>query len=161
MLNFKNINILFISLLVITIGLNMAYSFPVYVYIMLLMVYASLLFYGCYYIGSNFFIHVICNIKTDKKTIAFSFDDGPDAVNTPQILQVLKNNDAKAAFFCIGSKIDENKDLLKQAYNDDHMIGNHSFSHHFWFDMFSTKKMIADMQMADNATNSAIGKKPK
>ncbi len=154
-------NILFISLVVLCLAAQRVYSVPVYFYIILVGVYSLVLFYGCYYVGSNFFIPIICSIKTDKKVIALSFDDGPAAENTLQILQMLKNNNAEAAFFCIGNRIAGNEEILKQAYDEGHLIGNHTFSHHFWFDMFPAKKMLADMRMMDQAMNSVIGKTPK
>jgi len=161
MLNFRNMNITSIILLMLGIGAHVVYGFPVYPCIILFIVYALLLFYGCYYVGSNFFIPIICSLKTDKKVIAISFDDGPDAQNTPQILHLLKTNNAGAAFFCIGNKIAGNEAILKQAIADGHIIGNHTFSHHYWFDMFNSKKMLTDMQQMDAATNKATGKTPK
>jgi len=154
-------NILFISLVLLSLAAQSVYSIPVYFYIILVGVYALVLFYGCYYVGSNFFIPIICSLKTDKKVIALSFDDGPAAENTLQILQMLKDSNAKAAFFCIGSRITGNEAILKQAYDEGHIIGNHTFSHHFWFDMFPAKKMLADMHMMDTAMNNVIGKTPK
>jgi peptidoglycan/xylan/chitin deacetylase (PgdA/CDA1 family) len=154
-------NILFISLVLLSLAAQMVFSVPVYFYIILAGVYLLVLFYGCYYVGSNFFIPIICSVKTDKKVIALSFDDGPAAENTLQILQLLKDSNAKAAFFCIGSRIAGNEAILKQAYNEGHLIANHTFSHHFWFDMFSAKKMLADMRMMDKAMNNVIGKTPK
>ncbi|WP_426669433.1 polysaccharide deacetylase family protein [Mucilaginibacter sp. McL0603] len=162
MLNFRNANIFFISLLLLSVAIQIVEkSVAVYFYIILAGVYSLLLFYGCYYVGSNFFIPVICSAQTSKKVIALSFDDGPTAGNTLQILKILKDVNAEAAFFCIGSHIAQNKAILKQAYNEGHLIGNHTFSHHFWFDMFSAKKMLADMQMMDEAMNGVIGKTPK
>ncbi|MDB4901326.1 MAG: polysaccharide deacetylase family protein [Mucilaginibacter sp.] len=161
MLNFRNMNILFIVLLVLSISADIKYGIAGYAYIILLLTYSALLFYGCYYIGSNYFIPVICSAKTNKKVIAISFDDGPHAANTPQILQMLKDSNAKAAFFCIGSRINENASILKQAHDEGHIIGNHTFSHHFWFDMFSSKKMLSDMEMMNEATINIIGKTPK
>ena len=93
--------------------------------------------------------------------IAISFDDGPDAANTPRILELLRANGVEAAFFCIGRCIPGNGQLLKQMDSGGHIIGNHTFSHHYWFDMFSAKKMLADMRQMDELTNDAIGKKPK
>ena len=154
-------NILFISLVLLCLAAQRVYSVPVYFYIILVGVYSLVLFYGCYYVGSNFFIPIICSIKTDKKVIALSFDDGPVAENTLQILQLLKDTNAKAAFFCIGGRITGNEAIVKQAYDEGHLIANHTFSHHFWFDMFSAKKMLADMRMMDEIMNSIIGKSPK
>lgn len=161
MLNFRKMNLLFIGLLLLSMAGNVVYVVPVYVYIILAGVYLSVLIYGCYYVGSNFFIPVICSAKTDKKVVALSFDDGPIAGNTPVILQTLKDNNAEAAFFCIGSRIAGNEAIFKQIHDEGHIIGNHTFSHHFWFDMFSAEKMLADMRMMDKAMDSVNGKTPK
>lgn len=160
MLKFRNVNVVFVLLLALIIGTNIIYNIPWYVYAVLVITYASLLFYGCFYVGSNYFIPIICSIKTDKKIIAISFDDGPDKDNTPQILQLLKACNAEAAFFCIGSRIAGNEMLLKQIDDEGHIIGNHTFSHHYWFDMFSANKMTADMQMMDDVTKNIINKTP-
>jgi len=161
MLNFKYTNILFAGLLALCIAADVQYGMPWYIYLVLPFIYSLILFYGCYYVGSNFFIPIVCSAKTDKKVVAISFDDGPHATNTPRVLQVLKDNNAKATFFCIGNHIAGNQQLLKQIYDEGHLIGNHTFSHHFWFDMFSAEKMQADMQMMDEETQKVIGKKPK
>lgn len=157
MLNFRNINVLFTILALFLLSLGV----PFYAYIILAVVYSLVLFYGCYYVGSNFFIPVICSAQTDKKVVSLSFDDGPAAGNTLRILQILKDNNAEAAFFCIGRHVTENQAIFKQVYDEGHIIGNHTFSHHFWFDMFSSGKMLADMRRMDKEVNQIIGKTPR
>jgi len=159
-LNFRNTNIFFIVLAPLNIAFNLLYGFGLFTYMILFLTYSLILFYGCYYIGSNFFIPVICSANTDEKIIAISFDDGPVANGTPEILQVLKDNNIEAAFFCIGNRITDNEALLMRTYSEGHIIGNHSYSHHFWFDMFSTKKMLADMRLMGEATENVTGKTP-
>ena len=161
MLNFRNINVLFIILSILFVLAQILLGMPIYAYIVLAVVYSLLLFYGCYYVGSNFFIPVICSAQTNKKVVSLSFDDGPTSGNTLRILQILKDNNAEAAFFCIGRHVINNQAIFKQAYDEGHLIGNHTFSHHFWFDMFSAKKMLADMRMMDKEVNNIIGKTPK
>ena len=161
MLTFRNTNIFFISLLVLLIATDVRFGVAWYVYVITAFVYLNILFYGCYHVGSNFFIKIICSTKTDKKVIALSFDDGPDGANTPRILSLLKQNGVSAAFFCIGNKIADNAALLKQIDKEGHVIGNHTFTHHLWFDMFSKKEMATDMMMMDEAVADVIGKTPK
>jgi peptidoglycan/xylan/chitin deacetylase (PgdA/CDA1 family) len=155
MLNFRNVNILFIGLLIAGIACGISF----WLYVVLGFLYSLILFYGCYYIGSNFFLPVICSANTTEKVIAISFDDGPHEY-TPKILQILQDNDVKAAFFCIGNRISGNEVILQQIHTDEHIIGNHSFSHHFWFDMFGSKKMLAEMQLMDSEVKSVTGKTP-
>ena len=148
-------------MLALLIGLHVKYGIPVYLYPLLFVIYSLIVFYGCYYIGSNFFIKVVCSADTDKKEIAISFDDGPATNFTPQILQLLKNENIKAAFFCIGNRIPGNEKIVKQLQDDGHIIGNHSYSHHFWFDMFSSKKMLEDMQLMDQTMKAITGLQPR
>jgi peptidoglycan/xylan/chitin deacetylase (PgdA/CDA1 family) len=161
MLNLRSTNIVFILLLVALIGYNVYYSLPFYVYIIAAIVYSLILFWGSYYVGSNFYFDIICSAKTDKKQIAISFDDGPVDEFTPRILELLKEHNVPAAFFCIGKRVAENESLFKQVHEAGHIIGNHSYSHAMWFDLFSTKKMCEDLQMMDAAMQKVIGVKPK
>ncbi len=61
--------------------------------------------------------------------IALTFDDGPDPVWTPKILDILKQENVKAAFFIVGENGQENPDLVKRIVNEGHEIGNHTFTH--------------------------------
>jgi len=161
MLTFRHTNIFFISLLLLLAGIHIKAGLPVYLYPLLLIIYSLVVFYGCYYIGSNFFMKVVCYATTDKKEIAISFDDGPATKYTPQLLELLRAENIKAAFFCIGNRIAGNESILKQLQEEGHVIGNHSYSHHFWFDMFSSKKMLEDMRMMDAATKQVTGLQPR
>ena len=161
MLNFRNTNIFFIGLLIIIIAVHVNNGLPVYIYPLLVVAYSLIIFYGCYNVGSNFFIKIVCKATTDKKEIAISFDDGPATNYTPEILQILNKEQVKATFFCIGNRIAGNENILKQIREEGHIIGNHSYSHHFWFDMFSSKKMLDDMKQMDIEMKRVTGFQPK
>ena len=161
MLNFRNTNIVLGLLLVVCVWLCINYNFTYWSIAILLFLYSLVLFYGCYFISSSFFIKTICKANTNKKEIALSFDDGPAQNYTPEILQVLKEYNIQAAFFCIGKHIEANKDLLKQVHEEGHIIGNHSYTHDKWFDLFSSAKMSAELAITDNLIKDIIGKKPK
>lgn len=161
MLNFRNTNIVFAILLAILIGVHVKYGLPIIIYFILLIAYLLIVFWGCVNVGSNFFIKIICKAKTDRKEIAISFDDGPAVNFTPATLEMLNTENVKATFFCIGNRITGNEKILQQIHQDGHIIGNHSFSHHFWFDMYSAKKMLDDLKQMDAAMEKVIGLKPK
>ncbi|HVM89858.1 MAG TPA: polysaccharide deacetylase family protein [Puia sp.] len=124
-------------------------------------IYSLVLFYGSYFIEAGFYIRSVCSAKINKKAIAITFDDGPSEKFTSKILEVLKENNVQASFFCIGNRIKENENLLKKIHHEGHIIGNHSYSHHFWFDLFSAKKMLDDMQSTDIEVKKNIGLSPK
>ena len=63
------------------------------------------------------------------KKIALTFDDGPDAQWTPQILDVLKRYRVPATFFDIGANAESMAGLVRREYDEGHEVGNHSFTH--------------------------------
>jgi cellulose synthase/poly-beta-1,6-N-acetylglucosamine synthase-like glycosyltransferase/peptidoglycan/xylan/chitin deacetylase (PgdA/CDA1 family) len=65
----------------------------------------------------------------DPHKLALSFDDGPDPVWTPKILDILKQYNVKGAFMVIGEEAQNNVGLLKRYVREGHEIGNHTFTH--------------------------------
>jgi peptidoglycan-N-acetylglucosamine deacetylase len=161
MLNFRNTNIAFGVLLLLLIIVDITGRMPFYIYILAAILYSLILFWGSYFVGSNFYFNVVCSAKTTEKEIAISFDDGPAREFTPHILEILKEENVPAAFFCIGKRIAQNESLLKMIHEAGHIIGNHSYSHATWFDLFSAEKMYQDLKAMDAAMLKAIGVKPK
>ena len=66
---------------------------------------------------------------TDKTKVALTFDDGPDPVWTPRILDVLKARGMKATFFVVGRNAEEHPELLRRIVAEGHELGNHSYTH--------------------------------
>jgi len=161
MLTFRHTNIAFVLLLMGLIATHVLYTpVPWYFYLLLVLIYSLIVFYGCINIQSNFFMPVVCAADTPGKEIAISFDDGPVEQYTPELLAILKQHEIEAAFFCIGNRIEGREAILKAIIDDGHIIGNHSHSHHFWFDLYGSKKMQSDLAMMDAAMEKATGKKP-
>lgn len=71
----------------------------------------------------------IQNIATTKKVVALTFDDGPHAIYTDEILTILKSYHIHATFFVIGENAKRYPDQIKKAYADGNVIGNHSYTH--------------------------------
>ncbi len=63
------------------------------------------------------------------RTIALTFDDGPDPQWTPAILDILAQHGAHATFFVIGSKVNEYPDLTRRILAEGHELGVHTFTH--------------------------------
>jgi polysaccharide deacetylase family sporulation protein PdaB len=72
----------------------------------------------------------IHRIDTQKKVVALTFDDGPDAIYTPQILEVLHRNKVPATFFVLGSQVEKYPKVMEWMYKAGHEIGNHGYKHH-------------------------------
>lgn len=65
----------------------------------------------------------------EKKKIALTFDDGPDAEYTPMLLDGLAERGVKVTFFVIGRQAQENPELMQRIVDEGHLIGNHTYSH--------------------------------
>lgn len=61
--------------------------------------------------------------------VAITFDDGPDPEWTPQILDILKKEGVKAAFFVIGQKAEDHPGLLQRIVQEGHELGVHTYTH--------------------------------
>lgn len=69
------------------------------------------------------------NIIEEHKKVAITFDDGPDPVYTPELLEGLKERDVKATFFLLGKQMEQNPDIVQQMYEEGHELECHSYDH--------------------------------
>ena len=64
-----------------------------------------------------------------ERTISLTFDDGPDARNTPQLLDVLSAAQAPATFFVTGSNAANYADIMSRMTREGHVVANHTLTH--------------------------------
>ncbi|MCS6875158.1 MAG: glycosyltransferase [Pyrinomonadaceae bacterium] len=83
--------------------------------------------------------------------VALTFDDGPDPIWTPKILDILKQENVKASFFIVGANGEQNPGLVRRIVEEGHDIGNHSFTHP---NMGKVPLKITDLEL--NATQRLI-----
>nr|WP_260407740.1 bifunctional polysaccharide deacetylase/glycosyltransferase family 2 protein [Planomonospora venezuelensis] len=69
------------------------------------------------------------SVRLPARTVALTFDDGPDPRWTPELLAVLAKHGAKATFFAVGARIAENPELTRRIIAGGHEIGNHTYAH--------------------------------
>lgn len=134
---------------------------PWYGYVVWGVLYTLPLFWGSYHIGSNLYMRVVCAGPGDRKEVTLTFDDGPMEQYTPEILEVLKVKDVPATFFLIGKNIPGRENLVRHIHEGGHLVGNHSYSHHLWFDLFSTRHMRADLREMNAAIRDILGVTPR
>jgi len=65
----------------------------------------------------------------DSGKIAFTFDDGPNPIYTPILLDLLKKFDVKATFFVLGAKAEKYPELILRIHLEGHLIGIHNYQH--------------------------------
>lgn len=97
--------------------------------------------------------------RTEGKVAYLTFDDGPSKY-TPEILEILKENDVKATFFITGWCIDGKEDILEQVANDGHTIGLHSWTHDYEEIYASPEAWLNDFAKVYNRVYDVTGQKP-
>jgi len=147
MLNFKNVNITIFLFLIFFVLLKLKYDLSFYWLLLPGMVWISLTVIGSFHFKWNYFLKAKHqNESIDKNAIAITFDDGPNAIYTTKVLNLLSTYNAKATFFCIGKNIEANPELLKRIIKEGHVVGNHSFTHNNLNGFFPTSRLINDME---------------
>ncbi len=154
MLNYKGATLLLIMILIVIALSGLITSIPIWLFLIPVVPYIFLIIYGSSKINSQFFMPVVYRGEDDLKNVAITFDDGPSPSTTPAILDILKKNEVPATFFCIGEKVVENPEIMQRIAGEGHVMGNHSYTHHFFFDVFSFNSLVQEMR----TTNKAIEK---
>jgi peptidoglycan/xylan/chitin deacetylase (PgdA/CDA1 family) len=71
----------------------------------------------------------VTSVRVDQPVIAMTFDDGPSAVLTPRLLDILKQRNIKVTFFVLGQLVQEHPEIVQRAVAEGHEIANHSWDH--------------------------------
>ena len=72
---------------------------------------------------------LVHELGTQNKVIALTFDDGPDPICTPPILDILHNEGVHATFFIPGRMLVRCPEIARREMAEGHTLGNHTFSH--------------------------------
>lgn len=73
----------------------------------------------------------VLGVTNGSKVVYLTFDDGPNSIYHPMILDILKAYNIKATFFLVGQNASRDSDIAKRTYVEGHKIGNHSLTHTF------------------------------
>lgn len=160
MFRYTTISILFFIIFFAMVVLNQRQAISAWALLFPVVLYLGVLILGSTRIGMNFYFFSHCKIATKEKIIGLTFDDGPHPVITTKLLDILEKHKVKATFFCLGKNIAENKSIVKKTDQNGHLIGNHTYTHHKWFDLFSSKKMATEIKATNKEIERTISKKP-
>ena len=94
---------------------------------------------------------------SENKRVFLTFDDGPSATVTPLILDTLKNEDIKATFFLLGSRVELAPDIVKREYVEGHYLASHGYSHVYSQIYASPQSVIDEYNKCITAIRNAIG----
>jgi glycosyltransferase involved in cell wall biosynthesis len=95
--------------------------------------------------------------RSDRPEIALTFDDGPDPIYTPQILDLLQQYGARATFFLLGAQVQKEPKLVERMLREGHEIGNHSFTHAA-FDCLSWQEALREITETQEVLETIQGR---
>ncbi len=154
-------NLLFGIAFIGIVAIHLQYQVSYIWYFLLLLLYGGVIALGSYFIQLQFFTSSYNCGSAAKRQIALTFDDGPDATFTPQVLDILKQHQVPATFFIIGRNIAGNEPIIKRMTDEGHLIGNHSWGHTFWFSMQKAEQIAAEINQTTDAIAQITGRRMK
>ncbi len=98
--------------------------------VFLVVVIAAVLYFGPGILFKFYLRRRFLAVIAGAKGICLTFDDGPDEVITPQILDLLEEYETKATFFLVGKNVERHPQLTRRIIEMGHEIGEHGYRHH-------------------------------
>ncbi len=96
-----------------------------------------------------------------RSEVALTIDDGPDPAVTPFVLDLLDRLDAKATFFCIGTRVRAHAALAREIVVRGHAVENHSDRHRHDFSLLGPKRFDREIGAAQQAIADTVGVVPR
>ena len=86
---------------------------------------------GCIPVGPLFSLMQLAPVSgpIGPRSIAITFDDGPNPIYTPQVLDILDRYHVKATFFVVGYEAERYPNLVREIVRRGHAVANHSWNH--------------------------------
>jgi peptidoglycan/xylan/chitin deacetylase (PgdA/CDA1 family) len=129
----------------------------------LALVVAAAGFFGLYEVieapGTQVFGYTLVHGR--GHVVALTFDDGPNALTTPRVLDLLERDHVRATFFVVGRAVLRNPAIVRRMVRDGDEIGNHTQTHaHLNF--FLTQRSIGrEIDAAQSAIKAATGQRAR
>lgn len=94
---------------------------------------------------------------SETKRVFLTFDDGPSKTVTTAILDILKQENIKATFFLLGSRVDLYPDIVKRQYDEGHYLASHGYSHIYSQIYASPQSVLDEYNKSIASIRNAIG----
>jgi len=98
---------------------------------------------------------IVDSTRQGGKTVAFTFDDGPDPQNTPALLKVLRRNHVRAVFCLWGDHVKQYPQLVRRIVAEGHVLCNHTM-HHDDMSTWTPEAIRADLLETSAAIHAAV-----
>lgn len=96
-----------------------------------------------------------------RREIAITFDDGPDPVITPRVLDCLDSVDVKASFFVVGDRARRYPHLVREIQRRGHSVENHTMGHSLLFSLYGSDRMFSELAATQSVIAEACGVRPR
>jgi len=93
--------------------------------------------------------------KTGTAAVALTFDDGPDPVQTPKLLDLLAEQHVKATFCLVGENVAAHPELVRRIADEGHTLCNHTWHHSLTLGKEKPATIRADLQRTNDAIHAA------
>jgi peptidoglycan/xylan/chitin deacetylase (PgdA/CDA1 family) len=93
--------------------------------------------------------------------VALTFDDGPDPVDTPKLLDLLREKGVKATFFVVGKRAEQYPEIVRRAWAEGHLVANHTWSHYSLFCFLTPRRLRVEIERGTESVRRSCGFRPR
>lgn len=112
-------------------------------------------------VRSQWVVPTVFELPADARDLALTFDDGPDPVTTPAVLELLSEHGARATFFMVGRRAEAHPELVRRVHAAGHQIGSHSHAHGHGFHFLGARAMAAEVERGIASIAAITGERPR
>ncbi len=99
--------------------------------------------------------------RVDAGCVALTFDDGPDPVDTPKLLDLLREKGVKATFFVVGKRAEQYPEIVRRAWAEGHLVANHTWSHYSLFCFLTPRRLREEIELGSESVRRSCGFRPR
>jgi len=155
---------LFLLLFVFTnASLALLYPFAVARFLLVALIYAAgtgVMLFLLFHPRNQWLVANRSRVKGGD-SVALTFDDGPNPVCTPRLLDLLKEKEVKATFFVVGRRADQYPEIVQRAWAEGHLVENHTWSHSPLFCFLLPGKLRAEIERGGESIRRICGFRPR
>lgn len=133
---------------------------PLWVSACVALLYLALILGGVFVLRWRAYVDAIIAGPRGARGVVLTFDDGPDPVWTPRVLEMLARANAVATFFVIGKKAEEHPELVREILARGHTVGLHSYAHDRLFSLRGERRVRDDFARATKVLADIVGEAP-
>jgi peptidoglycan/xylan/chitin deacetylase (PgdA/CDA1 family) len=115
---------------------------------------------GVFHPRVELFGPVLARGPENRREVALTFDDGPHPDFTPRIARALEGRGVRGTFFCVGERVEQHPGVARALAEGGHQLENHTFRHGIGADLFSARRLTADLERCQAALAAVSGRRP-